>query len=74
MLLDFSEKTLEGFNAATVQGLVVFHQQLHGAVAQHSGEALQIAVVGEIAQRHLQPFGAERLRALQGPDQFGIGP
>ncbi|MNT50330.1 hypothetical protein D3C72_1872440 [compost metagenome] len=52
VLLDVREKTLEGFNAAAVQGLVVFHQQLHGAFAQHSGEGLQIAVVGEIAQRH----------------------
>ncbi|MNF98788.1 hypothetical protein D3C84_816620 [compost metagenome] len=73
VLLDVREKALEGFNAAAVQGLVVFHQQLYGAFAQHPGEGWQIAVVGEIAQRYLQPFGAERPGALQGGDQFGIG-
>ncbi|MNS26885.1 hypothetical protein D3C86_1663980 [compost metagenome] len=74
VLLDLSEKALEGFDAPAVQGLVVFHQQLHGAGVQQPGEEVQVAVVSEITQGHFQPFGTERLGALQGGDQFWIGP
>ncbi|MNG09914.1 hypothetical protein D3C84_933550 [compost metagenome] len=73
MLLDRGEKTLERFDAATVQGLIVFHQQLHGAFAQDPGEGLQVAGVGEVTEGHLQPIGAEGLGALQGGDQLRIG-
>jgi hypothetical protein len=73
VLLDLIEEALERFDAAAVQGLVVFHQQLHCAFAEPLSQGMQVAVVGEITQRNLQPLGAERLGALQGVDQLGVG-
>ncbi|MNG29064.1 hypothetical protein D3C84_1144290 [compost metagenome] len=73
VLLYFGEKALEGFDAPAVQGLVIFHQQLHGAFAQYLIQGLEVAGVGEIAQGDFQPFSAEGMGAVQGADQFGIG-
>ncbi|MNY65378.1 hypothetical protein D3C86_2026420 [compost metagenome] len=50
VLLDFIEEPLERLDTATVQGLVVLYQQLHGTVAEQAGEGLQVAVVGEVTQ------------------------
>ena len=50
MLLDRREKALERLDAAALQGLVVFHQQLHRTVAQQLLQRLQITVVGEVAE------------------------
>ena len=72
VLLHFAEKALKGFDAASVQGLVVFYQQLHAAVAQGTGQTLQVIIIGKIAQRDFQPFGAEGLGAVKGCSQRGI--
>src|SRR5471030_3293346 len=73
VLLVFIEETLERFDAPAVQGLVVFDQQLHRALAQLPRQRLEIVVVGEVAEGDFQPFGAECLGPLQGYGQLGIG-
>ena len=43
-------------------------------LVEQGREVLQVTVFGEIAQRHFQPLGAERVGALQGGLQLGVGP
>jgi len=68
VLLDFIEKTLERFNAATVQGLVVFHQQQHRAFAEHAARAcrsqLSVKIAPATLSSHFAPKAWARCRAV----------